>query len=234
MPSLAGPVSNHILLKLPEEELALLQPRLQCVTFERGSVRCQRGAPTELLFVNRGMVCLLSSSEKGDMIEAGVVGAEGVCGGEVLLHGTQLNCRAVVQLSGDGETIAWQTLEPLLPGLPCLHERILRHLHLLLTQFSQSVVCSRFHAASQRLARWLLTSRDESGSDTLRMTQEMLAQMVGVPRTWVNHVAGELQEHDLINYRSGVITIRSAEKLERYACECYRLTRDERESYLQV
>lgn len=234
MSSLAGAVSNHILLKLPEQEIQILQPHLRPVTLERYRVLCDWGTPNDLVFVNRGMICLISSSEKGEMIEAGVVGAEGAYGGEILLHGNHISYRAVVQLSVDGLTIAWSTLDHLLPRLPSLQERILRYLHLLMTQFAQSVVCSRFHPASARLARWLLTSYDRSGGENVRLTQEMLSRMLGVPRTWVNHVAGELQERGLISYRSGVITIRSVEELERYACECYRVTREELQSYLEA
>lgn len=232
--SAAGTLANHILARLPAEEIHVLEPHLKHVEFERGAILCDRNAEGHLLFLNRGMICLMTSSDKGEMIEAGVLGAEGVCGGQLLLHAPQAPYRAVVQLPGSGVQIAWDILEQLLPRLPCLAKRIRRHLHLLLTQFAQSVLCSRFHPASQRLARWLLTSRDLCGRDTLAMTQEVLSHTVGVPRTWVNHVAGELQAQGLISYRSGVITIRAAGELERFACECYRVTRDARNAYLQL
>lgn len=227
-------VPNYLLRTIPPDELRTLEPHLKPEHLERGAVLFEPGAPIErLVFVHRGIVSLLSYSGrgKGESIEVAVVGAEGVVADEAVLYASRLTHRAMVQLPGEGSAIGLALLQQMLPSLPCLHERILRHLHLLMTQLSQSVVCSRFHPTSQRLARWLLTCRDRSGTDTLSLTQELLSHMLGVPRTWVTRIAGEFQEQGLIGYRSGVITIHAAEALERCACECYRVTHAQLEEY---
>jgi CRP-like cAMP-binding protein len=186
-----------------------------------------------VVFIETGIISLLSTTTRGEVIEAALIGREGVVGATCLLHHPAMPYRATVEMDVDALVVPVEILERLLPRLPTLYEGMLRSLHLLLMQVSQTAVCNRFHASSQRLARWLLACRDRAGTDTLNLTHEVLAHMVGVPRTWVTRIAGQLQREGLVHYRRGVIAIADPVGLARRSCDCYEILRRDLEQYLK-
>ena len=187
----------------------------------------------EFYFLDSGMASLLSTTESGSTIEVGMVGYEGFVGSALVLKTNRMPYRSIMQIAGQATKIKAQPVLDQFDKNLDLRNLILRYLHLVLTQVSQSALCNRFHTLEARLCRWLMISREIIDSDEIPLTQELLSQMLGVARTGVTMTAGVLQQSGLIRYRRGHITILDRQALADASCECYRLVKQEFDRYLK-
>jgi CRP-like cAMP-binding protein len=179
------------------------------------------------------MVSLLSLASDGGTVEIAVVGSEGFVGVSALLQVESMPYRAVVQVEGSASRIDIKKLREVFDEQLYLRRLILRYLHALMTQIAQSSVCNRFHSIEQRLARWVLSSRDRVHRNSFPYTQEFLSYMLGADRSSVTLAAGVLKRAGLIEYTRGNITIVDPKALEQVACECYQLLKREFQDILQ-
>jgi Crp-like helix-turn-helix protein len=157
-----------------------------------------------------------------------------MAGVPILLGTDRSTGRLVVQIGGDADRMDASALRQEIARLPELRRLLLLYVQAFFTQVAQSTACNRLHSAERRLARWLLICRDRLGRDDLPITHETIAHMLGVRRATVTEAAGHLQQHDMIRYRRGVVTILRRERLEAAACECYRIVRAEFDRLLGV
>jgi CRP-like cAMP-binding protein len=222
------PCQNHLLAALPTEERARLLPHLELVPMRLGDTLCESGAPMRYVyFPTTAIVSLLYVTENGASAEVAVVGNEGIVGVSLFLGGETTTSRAVVQSAGH----AYRLLGPLLKDAffragPMLRV-LLRYAQALLTQMAQTAVCNRHHTVDQQLCRWLLLSLDRLSSNELAMTQELIANMLGVRREGVTEAAGKLQAAGLIRYHRGHIAVLNRPGLEARVCECYQVVKKE-------
>ena len=179
------------------------------------------------------MASLLSTTESGSTIEVGMVGYEGFVGTALILKMHRMPYRSMIQIAGHATKIKAKPLLDQFDKNLRLRDLVLRYLHVVLTQVSQSAVCNRFHTLEERLCRWLMISRDIIDSDEIPLTQELLSQMLGVARTGVTMTAGALQRSGLIRYGRGRITILDREAVADAACECYRIVKQEFDRFLK-
>jgi CRP-like cAMP-binding protein len=218
---------NRLLAMLPPCEYGRVRPHLEPVSLAKGTILSAAGALMEYrYFVLSGMVSLLVTTEQDETVEVAAVGSEGVVGLPVVFDGNTACHDAIVSISGRAWRLRSEAFRSEFRRGAALQDVLLRYTLSLLAQLSQSAVCHRFHTSSQRLSRWLLQACDRVDSDSLDMTQELLAHLLGIQRTYVNAAAIELQDADLIRYRHGKITIVNRNRLERAACDCYRFVRD--------
>jgi CRP-like cAMP-binding protein len=224
---------NHLLACLPENEFVLLQPHLKDVPLKQGSVLAEQGEPIDqVYFPHSGMVSIvvvLSDGEKS--VETATVGREGAVGAIAGLGERNAIARAIVQVEGHGARIPARSLQAAVRQSPFLRDFIVRYQEMLLHQAQQSTACNALHEARPRLCRWLLQTRDRLDSDTVALTQEFLAQMLGVRRTTVTELARGLQDKGLVRYKRGKIEILDRPGLEACACECYEALRHQAEHY---
>lgn len=216
---------NLVLSTLPASEFDRIQPHLRRRSMPSGLQLYPAGAPpTEVCFIDEGMVSLVTMLEDGNALEVAAVGAEGVVGAEMVLGGIAMSSVEVLgQVEGSFTAIGTSQLSAALPECPVLHARLVRHQSLLLLGAFQSAACASQHAIGGRLARWLLTVADRIGGEQFMLTQEFIAQMLGVQRSSVTIEARILAATQLIEYRRGNITITDRASLEEAACECYRV-----------
>ncbi|MGR9108830.1 MAG: Crp/Fnr family transcriptional regulator [Gammaproteobacteria bacterium] len=224
---------NRLLGALPDEVYERLHPHLENVPLSLGQVIYESGEQLEhIYFPTTCIVSLLYLMENGTSAEIGVVGNEGVVGIALFMGGETTPNRAVVQSAGLTLKLRLGVLkEEFRRGGP-FQQLLLRYTQALITQMSQTAVCNRLHTVDQQLCRWLLLSHDRLDSDELTMTQELIANMLGVRREGVTVAAGRLQAAGLIQYHRGHITVLDRPGLEARACECYQVVRDEFERLL--
>jgi CRP-like cAMP-binding protein len=216
------PLSNHFLQSLSRGDLELLRPHLRDVKLIHSAVLFDAGGEIDrLYFPNTGVISLVVPLAGGDMIEAGMIGRDGVAGTSAALDGAVSLNRAVVQIAGMGSAIDIQPMRAAVAASKPLRVKLYQHDQMLLAQAQQSAACNAKHQIEERLARWLLRTRDLVGSDSIELTQEFLAQMLGVRRTSVTLAASHLQAVNLIKYRRGHIQIMDLDGLEDTSCECY-------------
>lgn len=221
-------LENRILSALPAEEYRRLLPHLEVVRLRQGEVVYNVGeAIRYAYFLRGGMASLLSVTGDGKTIEVGMIGNEGVVGVSGVLGSKTAPYETVMQLPGNAMRVRQDVLREEFNRGGRLQELLLRYTHALLVQISQSAACNRFHGMQARLCRWLLVSHDRVKTDTIALTQEFLAQMIGAPRNRVTLVAISLQEEGLIRYSRGKITILDRQRLEDSSCECYRVVREQ-------
>lgn len=231
--ALHSPFDNRLLAALPREEYARLTPYLEMVKLPAGRVLCEAGGSIRYAyFLKGGMASLLSLTEDGHSVEVGMIGNEGVVGLPAILGINSVPYRIVVQLPANALRIRTEDLRAEFHRCGRLQKLLLRYLHALLTQISQSAACNRYHTMKARLCRWLLVSRDRAHTETLQLTHEFLSQMVGAPRTRITIVARDLQGAGLIRYSRGKITILDRRGLEAKSCECYRIVREQISNFL--
>jgi CRP-like cAMP-binding protein len=224
----SDPTSNRLLAALPREEYGLLLPHLGGVTFKLGKVVYEPGGQMEhIYFPTTAIISLLYTMENGASAEMGMAGNEGVVGVALFMGGNTMPNRAVVQSAGGAVRMRAHVLRDEFARGGAFQRLLLRYTQALLTQMSQTAVCNRLHAIEQQLCRWLLLSHDRLASDELVMTQELIANMLGVRREGVTVAAGRLQEQGLISYVRGRIRILDRPGLEASVCECYKVVRDE-------
>ena len=228
MPLAPDPKTNHLLAALPAEELQRWLPLLEPVELPLGKVLYEAGGTLEhVYFPTSAIVSLLYVMEDGASAEIAVVGYEGVVGISLFMGGASTTSRAVVQSAGHGYRLRSRAmmLEFNRAG-PAMH-LLLRYTQALITQMAQTAVCNRHHSLDQQLCRWLLLSLDRLASSELVMTQELIANMLGVRREGVTEGALKLQEAGLIRYARGRITVLDRPGLEERTCECYAVVKKE-------
>lgn len=225
---LVEPIGNRLLARLPREEYDRLLPHLEYVNFALGEVIYESGGQMGYIyFPTTSIVSLLYMMENGTSAEIGVVGNEGVVGIALFMGGDTTPNRAIVQSAGDALKMKAHVLRDEFIRAGEFQLSLLRYTQALITQISQTAVCNRLHTIEQQLSRWLLLSHDRLQSDELKMTQELIANMLGVRREGVTYAAGRLQTEGLIKYSRGRITILNRKGLEATVCECYRVVKNE-------
>ena len=228
MPIVHQAQQNHLLAALPEQDFARIEPHLKLVTMTLGEVLYESGSPMRhVYFPSTAIVSLLYTLVDGASAEIAVIGNEGMIGVSLFMGGETTTNRAVVQSAGHAYRLPSQALkdEFILAG-PFQH-LMLRFTQALITQMAQTAVCNRHHSVDQQLCRWLLLSLDRLASNDLVMTQELIANMLGVRREGVTEAAGKLQQAGLINYSRGHITVKDRAGVEARCCECYMVVKTE-------
>jgi CRP-like cAMP-binding protein len=221
-------VENRLLAALPREEYERLASQLHEVSFSLGEVVYEFGGHLDYVyFPTDSIVSLLYTMENGTSAEMGLTGNDGVVGIALFMGGGTMPNRAVVQSAGGAVRMTAKVLQDEFARGGKFQQLLLRYTQALITQISQTAVCNRLHSVEQQLCRWLLLSHDRIRSDELIMTQELIADMLGVRREGVTVAAGRLQDDGAISYVRGHITILDREKLEGTVCECYRVVKDE-------
>ena len=222
------PVANRLLAALPREEYERVLPSLQQVSFELGEVVYEFAERLDYVFFpTTSIVSLLYTMENGSSAEMGLTGNDGVVGIALFMGGGTMPNRAVVQSAGAAIRMKAKLLQDEFARGGKFQYLLLRYTQALITQISQTAVCNRLHSVEQQLCRWLLLSHDRVKSDELIMTQELIADMLGVRREGVTVAAGHLQDIGAISYVRGHIKILDRQKLEQTVCECYRVVKDE-------
>ena len=228
MPDLHEPKQNHLLAALPAAEYDRLSPYLEHVQMPLGEALCESGGQLKhVYFPTTSIVSLLYVLEDGASAEIAVVGNEGILGISLFMGGETTPSRAVVQSAGHGFRLKSQLLKQEFNRAGPVMRLLLRYTQALITQMTQTAVCNRHHSVEQQLCRWLLLSLDRLSSDELHMTQELIADMLGVRREGVTEAAGKLQRAGLIEYSRGHIKVLDRPGLERQVCECYQVVKAE-------
>ena len=223
-----SPKQNHLLAALPANEFERLFPHLELVPMPLGEALYESGGRLQhVYFPTTSIVSLLYVMENGASAEIAVVGNEGILGISLFMGGETTPSRAVVQSAGYGYRLKAQLLKQEFNRAgPVLH-LLLRYTQALITQMAQTAACNRHHALEQQLCRWLLLSLDRLPTNKLTMTQDLIANMLGVRRDGVTEAAGNLQRAGLIHYSHGRITVLDRPRLEQAACECYAVVKKE-------
>ena len=214
---------NRILASLPPDDRLRLLSRFEPVVLPKGKVLYEAGDAVQYAyFPTDGLLSLLVITPNGDAVEVAMVGGEGFIGLPILLHSDATSYRIVAQLSTSALRIRAEPLRAELARSTLFHHALLRYTHDMLSETSRAFVCQRFHSTAQRLSRWLLVVGERAGSDTLEVTHESMAHVLGVPRSLVTTAAVELQDAGHIWYRHGHIIIKNRKQLKIAACDCYR------------
>src|SRR5271163_834698 len=228
VPARRNPHQNHLLDALPAGDFERLQSHLEVIRMELGEVLYEPGARLRhVYFPTTSIVSLLYVMEDGASAEIAVVGNEGIVGISLFMGGGSTPSRAVVQSAGEGLRLDAKALKTEFDqNGPVLH-LLLRYTQALITQMAQTAVCNRHHSLDQQLCRWLLLSLDRLQGTELIMTQELIANMLGVRREGVTEGALKLQKAGLIKYSRGHITVLDRKGLEGRTCECYAVVKRE-------
>ncbi|WP_311970743.1 Crp/Fnr family transcriptional regulator [Pseudomonas baltica] len=227
------PTGNHLLAALTHEELARLAPHLEVVPLTLGEVLYEPGDTLRhVYFPTNCIVSLLHVTESGASAEIAVVGNEGLIGIALFMGGESTSSRAVVQSAGSALRLPGQKLKDEFNRHGDLLLLMLRYTQALITQMSQTALCNRHHSIDQQLCRWLLLSLDRLPGNQLTMTQELIANMLGVRREGVTEAAGKLQRQSVIEYSRGHIKVLDRPQLERLSCECYSVVKTETDRLL--
>jgi CRP-like cAMP-binding protein len=213
--------ANKFLTLLPAADLALFQAELRVFDLAHGEVLAEPHQPIEkLYFPHSGIASYVVAMSDGNMIETGMVGRDGVVGALQAIDDKWSPNRIMVQVPGQASTIDIEIMRKAIDASPSLRVMLAKHEQFFVAQVQQSVGCNASHTVEARMCRWLLRMYDLTGPE-LPLTQEFMAQMMGVRRTSVSLVAAELQGAGLISYRRGHVRITNVEKLKQSACECY-------------
>jgi CRP-like cAMP-binding protein len=228
MATSAQPSQNHLLGALPPAEAQRWLPLLESVDMPLGSVLYESGGTlSHVYFPTTAIISLLYVMENGASAEIAVVGNEGIVGVSLFMGGESTPSRAVVQSAGHGFRLRANIMKDEFNRAgPVLH-LLLRYTQALITQMAQTAVCNRHHTLDQQLCRWLLLSLDRLAGNQLVMTQELIANMLGVRREGVTEGALKLQHAGLISYARGHITVLDRAGLETRSCECYSVVKKE-------
>ncbi len=222
------PTQNGLLAILAESESKRLFPHLDLVRLSQSEALCEsEKSPGYVYFPITGIVSLLYVLENGSSAEIAMVGNKGIVGIALFLGSDTTLTRAIVRNGGHAYRLKGQLLQEEFSRAGALQHLLLRYTQALLTQMAQTAVCNRHHGIEQQLCRWLLLSLDRLPSNELRLTQDLIANMLGVRRESVVAVAGRLQSAGLIHYSRGRITVLDRQGLEARACECYEVIRKE-------
>ena len=233
MPELPTPLQNHLLAALSEEARNRVLPQLELFPLPLGKVLYESGdTMRHVYFPTDSIVSLLYVMENGASGEISVVGNEGMVGISLFMGGESTPSRAIVQSAGSAYRLPGQRLKDEFHRHGEVQYLLLRYTQSLITQMSQTAVCNRHHSVDQQLCRWLLLSLDRLSGNHLAMTQELIANMLGVRREGVTEAAGKLQKLGVITYVRGKITVLDRPKLEKLSCECYAVVKRETDRLL--
>lgn len=222
------PLQNHLLAALPAAEYQRLEKDLELVHMPLGEVLYESGCRLHCVyFPTTAIVSMLYVLEDGSSAEIAIVGNEGLLGIALFMGGETTPSRAVVQSAGWGYRLNAHVMRNEFNRSGPLMHLLLRYTQALITQMTQTAVCNRHHSIEQQLCRWLLLSLDRLSSDSLTMTQDLIANMLGVRREGVTEAAGKLQRAGYISYARGHITVLNRPGLEKRVCECYRVVKVE-------
>lgn len=227
------PQQNRLLKALLAAARERLYPLLEFVPMPLGKVLYESGDMLRhVYFPTDSIVSLLYVMEDGSSAEIAVVGNEGLIGVALFMGGESTPSRAIVQSAGHAYRLAAQQLKDEFHRNGEMQILLLRYTQSLITQMAQTAVCNRHHSVDQQLCRWLLLSLDRLSSNELTMTQELIANMLGVRREGVTDAAGKLQKLGIIQYQRGRITVQDRPKLEKMCCECYAVVKKETDRLL--
>lgn len=233
MSDVPAPQQNHLLAALPAAAQERIIPHLKLADMQLGMVLYESGESTrQVFFPTNSIVSLLYVMENGSSAEISVVGNEGIVGIAVFMGGESTTSRAVVQSSGYAYRLEGQRLKNEFNRHADLQVLVLKYTQALITQMAQTAVCNRHHTIDQQLCRWLLLSLDRLRSSELTMTQELIANMLGVRREGVTEAAGKLQRLGVIAYHRGRIEVLDRPQLEALSCECYQVVKRESDRLL--
>lgn len=228
MPGVNDPNQNHLLAALLDAESERLSSHLELVPMLLGDVIYESGGTLQYVyFPTTSIVSLHYLLESGGSSEIAGVGNEGVVGVSLFMGGNTTPSRAVVQTGGHAYRLKAQLLVEEFNRAGPVMRLLLRYTQALMTQMSQTAVCNRHHSVEQQLCRWLLLTLDRVPSNELTITQELIANMLGVRREGVTEAAGKLQNYGFISYRRGHITVVNRAGLEKNVCECYSVVKKE-------
>jgi CRP-like cAMP-binding protein len=228
MPSQPNPNQNHLLAALLDAEFDRLSPHLELIPMLLGDVLYESGGKLSYVyFPTTSIISLHYLLENGGSSEMAGVGNEGILGVSVFMGGNTTPSRAIVQTGGHGYRLPAHILMEEFNRAGPVMRLLLRYTQALLTQMAQTAVCNRHHSVEQQLCRWLLLTLDRLPGANLTMTQELIANMLGVRREGVTEAAGRLQQYGYISYRRGHITVLDRAGLESDVCECYAVVKKE-------
>jgi CRP-like cAMP-binding protein len=215
-------ISNRILARLPRRQYERLLPALELVKLNFGQTLYRPGETMKTVyFPNDSMVSLMTPMGDRQISEVGLIGKEGLVGVQLALGASKSSFILVVQGAGTAMCMGASRYARELERSPALNREVLKFTHLLMIQFGQTAGCNRYHPVSQRLARWLLMTRDRLNANEFKLTQQFLASMLGVQRPRVSGAAAELKKKRLIRYSRGTITILDEKGLLANCCPCY-------------
>jgi CRP-like cAMP-binding protein len=219
---------NRLIDTLPQDDFDQVIPHLERVSLPIRTVLHQPGRLIgDIYFLTQGMVSVVATLEDGGAVEVGVIGNEGFAGIPALLGAETATHDVYMQIAGVGLQMKTSAMREVMERSPAFRDNLFRFVQFSLTQVSQTAACNVRHSVEQRLARWLLMADDRAAAETLLLTQEFLAIMLGVQRPGVSIAAGTLKQAGVIAYRHGRITIADREALQSASCECYRVVNDE-------
>ncbi|GAB4195880.1 MAG: Crp/Fnr family transcriptional regulator [Coleofasciculaceae cyanobacterium] len=223
-----NPVGNKLLAALPREEYKCLWPYLEPISLPFKQCIHEPNEPIDYVyFLNSGVASVLTVLTDGGIVEVATIGNEGMVGTPVLLGTTRFPAEVIAQIPGDALRMRVDVFKrQVVPG-SSLHNLLLRYTQALMNLLAQSVACNRLHSVEERCCRWLLLTHDRVESDEFPLTQEFLAQMLGVRRASVSQVAAILQKAGLIRYHRGRLRILDRQGLEAGSCECYQIIKEE-------
>ncbi len=222
------PQVNRLLAALPANDYERLIPHLKLVSLPTRQVIYEPGEPiTQVYFPQNAVVSIVTIMEDGSTVEIGIVSNEGMVGIPVILGGNTTTTKAFVQVAGAGMQMDADVLRTEFNRGGAIQKLLLRYVRAVYTELTQSCACNRLHTLEERLARWLLTVSDRFESDDFPLTQEFIAQMLGVRRSGVTVAASTLSRAGMIRYQRGQISILNREDLEATSCECYRVIQKE-------
>ena len=233
MPARSDPQQNHLLAALSPTERERVYPQLRLVEMPLGKVLYESGdVLRHVYFPTDSIVSLLYVLADGASAEISVVGKEGLIGIALFMGGETTPSRAIVQSAGHAYRLVGQQLKDEFHRSGQMQLVLLRYTQALITQMAQTAVCNRHHSVDQQLCRWLLLSLDRLSSNQLTMTQELIANMLGVRREGVTEAAGKLHRLGVIRYARGQITVLDRPRLEQLCCECYGVVKRESDRLL--
>src|SRR5450432_2071187 len=238
MPAMSAPHSphqNHLLDALPGDDYRRVASELELIPMNLGDVLYESGVKLRYVyFPTTCIISLLYVMEDGASAEIAIVGNEGILGVSLFMGGNTTPSRAIVQSAGHAFRLKAELLNNEFERFgPTMHI-LLRYTQALITQMAQTAVCNRHHSVDQQLARWLLLSLDRLPDNKLNMTQELIANMLGVRREGVTDAAGKLQKLGVITYSRGLITVLDRHELEKLSCECYGVVKKETDRLLPL
>ncbi|MEH2376668.1 Crp/Fnr family transcriptional regulator [Nostoc sp.] len=220
--------SNKLLAALPVKDYERLVPHLKLVTLSVQQILYEAAEPiTQVYFPDKSMVSIVTTMEDGSTAEVGIVSNEGMVGIPVILGDKTTTTTAFVQISGAGMQIDADIIQAEFNRGGAIQTLLLCYVQAVYTELAQGVACNRLHTLEERLARWLLTVSDRLESEDFPLTQEFIAQMLGVRRSGVTVAASTLSRAGMISYKRGHISILNREDLEATSCECYRVIQNE-------
>jgi CRP-like cAMP-binding protein len=220
------PVSNRILLRIPDDEFHRLRPHLDFLELPHHFSLHEPGKRVRYAyFLNCGLASIVVNTRDGRDVEAGVAGCEGFVGSALIAYLPRSPLREQMQIAGAGFRVEARVFDQILQCCPTFRQSLTRYAILHSLQIAQTAACNRLHDVQERLARWLLLAQDRLGTSTVPITHDFLATMLGTDRPSVTLAAGALQRKKVVGYQRGILKILNRKRLEAVACECYEVIR---------